>query len=73
MPKPELKPVVTLDAGECIAVAGRTVGELGHTGPAMLDAAIWIGDVKLDPAELRAIADWLDQWQDATLLSEVGE
>ena len=58
MPKPEPKPVVTLK-GNTLSVGGRPVGV----------AQIWDGayprllmkPLQLTAAELRAIADWLDQ------------
>ena len=63
---PEPKPVVTLDALDRLSLDGRPVG-------LAIKGAVLTRRQRLTAAELRAIADWLDQWQDATLLSEVGE
>ena len=64
------KPVVTLDNSGSLFVDGVEVGHLHDGGGACL--------MPVDPWGLpanvfRAIADWLDQWEGATRLSEVGE
>ena len=66
MPKPEPKPVVTLSYSTALKVDGRQIGHVLEPSRVYLTGSANV-------AELRAIADWLDQWQDATLLSEVAE
>ena len=63
----EPKPVVTLK-GTTIYVGVQPTARLVSEDPPL----ITVTEPWRNAAELRAIADWLDQWQDATLLSEVG-
>jgi hypothetical protein len=53
-------PVCWLVLRRVVHVDGMIVGELRYDGDVMLDPMIWIGDVKLTPNQLRAIADFLD-------------
>ena len=65
MPKPEPKPVVTLEDRDRLMFDGWLVGYLRDGRFASSSLAD-----EFNAEALRAIADWLDQWQDATLLSE---
>ena len=70
MPKPEPKPVVTLDEGHYLHINGSVFGAVFYRDQPLVHLGLY---QSRSAAELRAIADWLDQWQDATLLSEVAE
>lgn len=70
MPKPEPKPFVTLDGAHHLRVNGLVVGAVFYREKPWLQV---IEYQAYSAAQLRAVADWLDQWEGATLLSEVGE